>query len=90
MFITILGGDFLIQAVDHQSLDKDDPLHTHHTILLRDLPTGKTAEVHCETEMDQVYKIAAWLLSDEDANTVSKRLMDALWELRAKTKGFLP
>jgi hypothetical protein len=66
--ISIRLGDLAINATQHQSLDKNDPMPWHYLIQVTDLPSARTEIIHCDSEMDQIKMIAAWLLIDENVS----------------------
>jgi len=83
MFITLHAGDLLLQAVNVHSLDKDDPMPVHYFLFFRDLPTGQTAELSCENEVEQAYMVAAWIISDETPDRLGV-LLPYLQKLKEK------
>jgi len=72
-------GDLIITQTSHQSLDPHDPIPFHNIVHFRDVPTGRTAEIHCDSEVEAINMVAAWLMADE--TLIATKLEKALAKL---------
>jgi len=59
-------GDLIVTQTTNQALDRDDPLLFHYTVNFRDVPTGRSVDLHADNEMEAILMVAAWLMADEE------------------------
>ena len=84
-------GDHFVFVQNVQSLDRNDPLPYHHMIVFRNMVTGKTEEIHCESEVKALGLFTSWINSDlENHELVPEHISCMAILNRSLSGGFLP
>ncbi len=86
LICSLCVGDTLLTLVKVIPVEKDvEPVHL---LTLKDLPTGQTADIECESENSALMYVAAFIAADEPE--ALDGYLDELRERLKDTSVFLP
>ncbi len=90
VIITICIGDTLVTATRHQSLDNNDDMPHHYTLMFTDLPTGFHFDISYTGENDLMLAVAAWIAADEGDDWFNRHLSALMLRLEGSQSKFMP